>query len=55
MKIDFTQKSTMRGVVWIFFGIAGTICYIAGKDPGPLMTIAATMAVAHGVFRDDDK
>ena len=57
IKIDFSQPSTQRGVIWLLFGIAGIAFAWVGKDAGQLIPIFTAMmaAGAHGVVVDDDE
>ena len=47
------QASTIRGAVWVVFGVIGIIGYWMGKDPMPLMAMAGIVAGGLGVAVKD--
>jgi drug/metabolite transporter (DMT)-like permease len=53
--IDFTQPSTVRGLVWSIAGFIGVILVALGKDPSQIVVLAMGVAGGLGVAVDDNK
>lgn len=53
--IDFSQPSTIRGLVWFIFGIIGLVMLFMGKDISQLTPLAAAVAGGLGLGLDDNK
>ena len=47
--IDWTQPSTMRGMVWGITAIIGVVLIVMGKDPSSLIVLAMGVAGGRGV------
>ena len=57
IKIDLSQASTQRGIIWLLFCAAGIVFAWTEKDTTQLLAVFAAMTAAgvHGVIVDDDK
>ena len=55
IKINLSQASTQRGIIWLLFGAAGIVFAWTEKDTTQLLAVFAAMATAgiHGVVVDD--
>lgn len=53
MKIDWSQSSTKRGLVWIVTALVGIVMVLMGKDVSQLLLLAAGVAGGLGVALDD--
>jgi len=53
IKIDWKQKSTIRGAVWLAGGVIGILFYWHGKDPSGVMLVASSVAGGIGVAVKD--
>lgn len=53
MKIDLSQSSTKRGLVWVIAALVGIPMVIMGKDVSQLMVLAAGVAGGLGVALND--
>lgn len=53
MNIQWNQKSTWRGLVWLIGGVATTLLTAMGKDTSQIIPTLAAVAGALGVFTDD--
>jgi hypothetical protein len=52
-QVDFSQPSTIRGLIWVTAGVIGTVGYMSGFDPMPIMTLAGALAGGLGVAVKD--
>ena len=52
-EVDFTQPSTIRGIIWLVGGVLGTLGYFSGFDPMPIMTLTGSVAGGLGVSIKD--
>jgi len=57
IKIDVSQPSTQRGIIWLVFGLAGIVFAWFGKDSSALLPIFTAMVAAgtHGITVDDKR
>jgi hypothetical protein len=49
MKIDWSQSSTKRGLVWVVAALIGIPMVLIGKDVSQLLILAAAVAGGLGV------
>lgn len=53
IRIDFSETSTIQGLMIGIFGLSSIIAYFIGKDPVPLVTIGMTISGAIGALYKD--
>lgn len=53
MKIDWSEASTKRGVIWLITAIVGTIFLFMGKPIDQLLLLATGVAGGLGVILKD--
>jgi hypothetical protein len=53
MKIDWRQKSTIRGSIWLFTGLVALWFAWHGKDAGTVLAVGAAVAGGVGVAVSD--
>jgi hypothetical protein len=51
--INWNEASTKRGMIWVIAFIVGIIGWWMGKDPSPILLIAAGVAGGLGVTTPD--
>jgi len=51
--VDFTQASTIRGLVWLAFAVVGSVGWLMDKDLSVLSVFAAAVAGGIGVVVKD--
>jgi len=51
--IDWTQPSTLRGMVWGITAIMGVILIVMGRDPSSLIVLAMGVAGGLGIAVKD--
>lgn len=54
-QIDWSQPSTIRGLIWALTGLAAMVAYFIGKDPIPLLGIGSGVAGGLGVALHDNQ
>jgi len=53
MKIDWSEASTKRGVIWLITAIVGTVFLFMGKPIDQLLMLATGVAGGLGVLLKD--
>lgn len=53
--VDFSQPSTLRGLIMIIGAIFIGIAYLMGKDVAPLLAIIMSASGSAGLFLKDSK
>jgi len=53
MKIDWSQSSTKRGLVWVVTALVGIPMVLMGKDVSQLLVLSAGIAGGLGVALND--
>lgn len=53
MKIDWSEASTKRGVIWLITAIVGTVFLFMGKPIDQLLMLATGVAGGLGVILKD--
>lgn len=53
MKINWTEASTKRGIVWVLTSIIGLGMILMGKDPSPVIVLATGVAGGLGITLPD--
>lgn len=53
MKIDWSEASTKRGVIWLITAIVGTVFLFMGKPIDQLLLLATGVAGGLGVILKD--
>jgi hypothetical protein len=51
--IDWTQSSTVRGLIWVVAAVTALVFYWFGKDPLPVMAVGGGLAGGLGVALKD--
>jgi len=51
--IDWRQRSTIRGAVWVLAGLVGLVMVFEGKDIQSLVSLAMAVAGGLGVLIKD--
>ncbi len=52
-QVDFSEPSTIRGLVWVVVGVVGLVMIALGKDITTLLTLGAAIAGGLGVAITD--
>ena len=53
IKVDFSQPSTIRGLIWLAVGVVGLIMIAFNKDITTLLTLGSAIAGGLGVAISD--
>ena len=53
MKIDWSEASTKRGLIWVITAVIGTVFIIMGKPIDQLLLLAGGVAGGLGVMLKD--
>jgi hypothetical protein len=53
MKIEWSQASTKRGIIWVVTAIIGTVLILLGKPVDQLLLLAGGVAGGLGVVLKD--
>ena len=53
MKIEWSQASTKRGIIWVVTAIIGTVLILLGKPVDQLLLLAGGVAGGVGVILKD--
>lgn len=53
MKINWSENSTKRGLVWVITAIIGVFMILLGKDISQLMILAAAVVGGMGLTQND--
>lgn len=52
-EVDFTQASTIRGLIWLAVAAMGSVMILAGKDISNLLLLGSAVAGGLGVAVKD--
>jgi hypothetical protein len=53
MKIEWSEASTKRGVIWVITAVVGTVLLLQGKPVDQLLLLAGGVAGGLGVILKD--